>query len=161
MEARLSGLVPAAAAEGGPSFTPQLIPFTIAKNGPADVSDRFEVTERAAADGNVLEAQLHGRNLRGARAALPASAAGYVVEEKGEIAPDTEGGAPLKDYRATHAFGELVYWNHDDSPTTDDHVPKALEWFGVAARLAERVSDEAMAIAAQDAKEGAVAQHVA
>mmetsp|Transcript_27712 Transcript_27712/g.46401 ORF Transcript_27712/g.46401 Transcript_27712/m.46401 type:complete len:166 (+) Transcript_27712:336-833(+) len=131
-----------------------LLPCAIKHNGPAPVSQYFQVerTEFELDGAPVLSAAFRGRDLKGARLPFPEGYKGCVLSlPKPERNKCDENAQDA--WIADNEFTDLTYWNHDTVPTSADPFRRAMGY----AKLAPKVHSQ-VPLAALEAMQQRLAQ---
>ncbi len=107
-----------------------LLPCEVQYSGPAPVSAYFKPSPLP--DQGTHGAAFRGRKLLGRTVALPEGYTGTVLQDTNtaSIADGEE-----RKWLQKGTFNSLTYWNHDDQPSGDEPLFKAMQLAGLASAL--------------------------
>eukprot|EP00877_Chromochloris_zofingiensis_P014577 jgi/Chrzof1/9373/Cz04g00130.t1 len=117
------------------------LPCAINHNGPARVSEYFQVAQaqcsQPTADQGtyigVQSAHIRGRRLQGCHRQLPPGFQGLVLTSKSPSAVCDA--SDSRQWSSTAWFTELTVWNHDVPPTPGDTSIRCLDWLQLADKI--------------------------
>ena len=85
-----------------------------------------------------LESTFRGRLLRGEETQLPDGCRGVILSQTKPPA-----GRESTNYSVASAtFSKITRWLHDEHPTENDQLPRALKWFTIAKAIHEGPTDD-------------------